>query len=267
MPEGDSLRRAAAALDRSLGGTRLVRAELRWPTAAGVDLVGRTVLHTRPYGKHLLTRFDDGRTLHTHLRMDGRWRVVATGTPGAAARSSKVRAVLANPVATAIGIDLGMLDLVPTAGEHTLLAHLGPDILDDGFDRGGPGDAPPGPGLAEALGRWARRSGAPVCEVLLDQGVVAGIGTIYLAESLFAERVHPWTPADQVDAAALLRTARLLMQRSVLTGRPPGRVHGRRGHPCPRCGTPIARGTARREPYARPVFWCPVCQPAVSRPG
>jgi endonuclease-8 len=41
----------------------LVRGELRWPTVAVGDLAGRSVLHTRPFGKHLLTRQDDGRTL------------------------------------------------------------------------------------------------------------------------------------------------------------------------------------------------------------
>ena len=96
MPEGDVLRRTAAHLDRALAGRRLVRADLRWPTAATVDLVGRTVLGTRPYGKHLLTRFDDGRTLHTHLRMDGTWRLVPSVERRAAARSPQVRAVLAD---------------------------------------------------------------------------------------------------------------------------------------------------------------------------
>ena len=94
MPEGDILRRAARSLDEALAGQRLVRAELRWPSAAGVDLVGATVLRTVPYGKHLFTRFDDGRSLHTHLRMEGSWRLSRTGTPEARARSPWVRAVL-----------------------------------------------------------------------------------------------------------------------------------------------------------------------------
>ncbi len=82
MPEGDILRRTAARLDQALAGRVVRRAELRWPDAGGVELAGRTVLGTRPYGKHLLTRFDDGRTLHTHLRMDGSWRVGRTGSTG-----------------------------------------------------------------------------------------------------------------------------------------------------------------------------------------
>jgi len=264
MPEGDILRRTATRMDEALAGRVLVRADLRWPTAATVDLVGRTVLGTVPYGKHLLTRFDDGRTLHTHLRMDGSWRIARTGSPGAVAGSPVVRAVLANSTWTAVGELLGMLDVLPTRQEHTLIGHLGPDILADDFETDG---------IPEVLRRWADQGSTPVCEVLLDQTVLAGIGTIYMAESQFLEHLWPWTPADQVpDPVRLLRVARALMQRSVTTDLPTstgdvtrGRgswVHSRRGEPCRRCGTPIRRGTARRPPQERPVFWCPRCQPA-----
>ena len=277
------LRRTAAALDAALAGRALVRADLRWPTAASADLTGAVVLGTRPYGKHLLTRLDDGRTLHTHLRMDGRWYVVPTDDVRSAARSPRVRAVLASADVTAVGDGLGMLDLVRTRDEHTLVGHLGPDLLDDGFDpddptrtglppgRSGPVgiDAPgarstgPGQGLDEALVRLGADRDRPVGEVLLDQHVVAGIGTIYMAESLFVERIWPWTPvAGLRDPRRLLLRARALMQAAVRAGRPPGRVHGRARRPCPRCGTSVRRGLVREPPMERPVFWCPRCQPA-----
>jgi len=263
----------AARLDAALAGQRLVRAELRWPTLATADLTGRVVLHTRPFGKHLLTRLDDGRTLHSHLRMDGTWQVVPTSTPTARARSPRVRALLDDGTSTALGLDLGMLDLVMTSREHELIGRLGPDILDASFDpeifdgESGPADTEPtdakpaaGTGLAESLDRWASRGDAPACEVLIDQRVVAGVGTIWMAEALFATQVHPWAPADQVDPVVLLRTARRFMRASVAAGAPTIRVHGRRGRPCPRCGTPLAKGTAGKAPVGRPVFWCPTCQ-------
>ncbi|MGN8246370.1 DNA-formamidopyrimidine glycosylase family protein [Cellulomonas soli] len=255
MPEGDILRRTATRLDAALAGRALLRADLRWPSAATVDLRGPLVLGTVAYGKHLLTRFSDGRTLHTHLRMDGSWRLARTGSTDATARSPQVRAVLANESWTAIGHLLGMLDVVATRDERQLIGHLGPDVLADDFV--------PGAGLDEALRRWAARGATPVGEVLLDQTVVAGIGTIYTAESLFAERIWPWEPADCVAAPAhLLQVARSLMQRAVVTGYPPGHVHGRLRRPCPRCGTPIAVGQARQPPMQRPVFYCPRCQGA-----
>lgn len=261
MPEGDVLRRTAAALDRALAGRTVLRTELRWPSAAGVTFDGRVVLGTTAYGKHLFTRFDDARTLHTHLRMDGAWRVVETGSPRAAAKGTSVRAVLAARRWTAVGDRLGMLDVVPTRDEHTLVGHLGPDLLAEDFAERG---------LPDALDRWRSRGPTPVAEVLLDQTVVAGIGTIYTAETLFARRLWPWTPADRTDAPTLLMTARTLMARTVAASGPTATaelayaltraVHGRAGLPCRRCGAPIAVGQARRPPMERPVFYCPTCQ-------
>ena len=243
------LRRTAARLDAALAGQRLTRADLRWPTVATVDLVGATVLATVPYGKHLLTRFDDGRTLHTHLRMDGTWRVARTGTAQAAARSHDVRAVLGTPEWTAFGRLLGMVDVVPTSAEHTLIGHLGPDILADRVD------------VEEILRRWKGAGATPVAQVLLDQRVVAGLGTIYTAESLFADGIWPWTPADQVaDPAHVLLVARTQMRRSVVADQRPERVHGRLRRPCTRCGAPIAVGQANPPPNERPIFYCPRCQ-------
>lgn len=261
MPEGDILRRTAAALDRGLAGRTVLRSELRWPSAAGLTFEGRVVVGTTPYGKHLFTRFDDGRTLHTHLRMEGFWRVEPNGSPQARAAGAFVRAVLGTAEVTAVGHRLGMLDVVPTAQEHSLIAHLGPDVLADDF---------PTAGLPAAVARWTAQGATPVAEVLLDQTVAAGIGTIYAAESLYARRLWPWTPADQADAATLLMTVRVLMQRSVAAMSPTatgetarGRstlVHGRQRRPCRRCATPIAVGQARRPPMERPIFYCPSCQ-------
>ena len=273
MPEGDILRRTAATLDAALTGAVLTTCELRWPSVASVDLTGRTVLGTHSYGKHLFTRFDDGRTVHSHLRMEGSWRLedavpnggargTAAGGRLSYARNPYVRAVLGTERWTAVGERLGMLDVVPTREEHTLIGHLGPDILAPEFTT---------VGLPEALRRYDARGSAPVAEVLLDQTVLAGIGTIYMAESLFARSLWPWTPADRVDdPASLLMTACVLLQRSVDAqqrvdaGSNPWvvrAVHGRRGRPCRRCSTPVAEGQAGRAPMERPVFYCPHCQP------
>ena len=263
MPEGDTVRRSARKLDQALTGRPLERAELRWPSAVGVDLVGRTALATVSYGKHLLTRFDDGRTLHTHLRMEGSWAIARTGTPSARGRGPYIRAVLGTALWTAVGDRLGMLDVVDTREEHTLVGHLGPDLLADDF---------PTVGLPEALRRMGVRGSTPIAEVLLDQTVVAGIGTIWTAEPLFLLRIWPWTPTDQLeDPAGLLGAIRTLMVRSVNSTGPPGvtieggrgatsYVHSRKGRPCRRCGTPIERGTARKPPQERPIYYCPRCQ-------
>ena len=266
MPEGDVLRLTAGRLGAALRGAPLVRAELRWPSAAGVDLVGATARETVAYGKHLLTRFDDGRTLHTHLRMDGYWRVHRTGAREANGRSPAVRAVLATETWTCLGWHLGMLDVLRTRDEPRLLGHLGPDVLGDDFaDR-----------LDEGAGRLVTDPDRPLCAALLDQRGVAGLGTIWTAESLFATRRWPWTPVGSLDDDArrtLLVTARRLMGRSVEVGRRSGlgavelAVHGRHHKPCRRCGTPVALGSTAgpgRRPDAgeRAIYWCPTCQSA-----
>ncbi len=250
MPEGDAVLRTARRLDAALAGERLLRAELRWPTIATADLVGRVVLGTATRGKHLLTRLDDGRTLHSHLRMDGSWRVAPAGAP---ARSPWVRAVLGAVRHTAIGDRLGALDLVRTSEEDALLGHLGPDVLAADF---------PVTGLSTATAGIRARA-EPIAAVLLDQTVQAGLGTIWTAESLFTRRISPWTPARAVeDPASLLMTARELMLRSVGgDGRPELRMYGRTARPCVRCGAPVRTGRVGVAPFDRPVFWCEVCQP------
>ena len=89
----------------------------------------------------------------------------------------------------------------------------------------------------------ARQVGA----ALLDQTTVAGIGTMYMAEALFVQKVSPWTPIGEVDVPALLATARRQLLRGATQAKPtttgnPRRgmenwVHGRSGKPCQRCGS------------------------------
>ncbi len=259
MPEGDAVWRTARRLHQALAGRVLVSADLRWPSLATAVLAGLTVTEVVPRGKHILLRLDNGWTLHSHLRMDGSWRVEPTRagrvsarrTPGRTSQGPGfVRAVLVSAEWTAVGVDLGMLDLVPTDREHTLVGQLGPDLLDPEFDAG----------LAVANLAAARGS---IGAALLDQANLAGIGTIWASETLFAERVPPWTAAAELTADALARIvdrARRLLTASIQA---PGRtsyVHGRSGRPCRRCGTTVRVapiGMATRE---RPMFYCPGCQ-------
>ncbi len=133
MPEGDSVYQAASRLHAALAGEELVVADLRWPSLATVNLVGDTTIEVVAVGKHLLQRLDSGRTLHSHLKMEGRWRV-HNGRDRRRWESPDVRAVLATTSYMAVGTRLGMLDLVATRDEHTLVGHLGPDVLGPSWD-------------------------------------------------------------------------------------------------------------------------------------
>ncbi len=259
MPEGDAVFRSCATLHRALSGQVLTRAELRVPAgaAAAAELVGQRVLEVVPRGKHQLTRLDGGGTIHTHLRMDGTWKVVEASarTPGPA---HEVRALLTTEQKQAVGLRLGMVDLVRTDHEDEVVGHLGPDLLGPGWDED------------LAVANLLREPARTIGEALLDQRNLAGIGTIYRAESLFHQRVHPRTPVAEVaDLANLVRTARRLLSANKgpgpwvppASGRDGRWVYGRAGKPCPRCRTRIEceeYGPATQE---RLVWWCPRCQP------
>lgn len=267
MPEGDVVLRTARRLTAALGGSVILGCDLRWPNLGGVDFTGANCLETQSYGKNLLTRFDDGRTLHTHLRMDGSWRVSASTTPGLgrpfvlpSSSDPSIRARLASERWTCVGYRLGMMAVVRTRDESAVIGHLGPDLL-----------APEVTLKEEATirARVAARSSQTIGAVLLDQEVAAGIGTIYLAETLFRHRISPWRMAGAIaDPIPLFRTARDLMQRSADASTRPGSrgsvqivAHSRAGKPCVRCATPIAVAPVGTPPFDRPAFHCPRCQP------
>lgn len=256
MPEGDVVRLTAARLAQALAGRRLGRVELRWPGVDDATFLDSTVTTVAAYGKHLLVRVDTGATLHTHLRMEGSWYVARSGSDQAVARSPYVRAVLGNDTWTAVGYRLGMLDVVRTRDEHSVIGHLGPDILAD--------DLTVDTGLVRAH-LLRDDPDVTVAEALLDQTRLAGIGTIFASESLFVTRLSPWLNLVDVPEpalAAVLAAARDLMQRSVSDGLGSRArlVHGRAGRPCVRCGTTVVVRQARRPPFERPIFFCPGCQ-------
>jgi endonuclease VIII len=268
MPEGDVVWRTAQRLDAALSGRELLLSDLRWPPLATVDLTGRTVLQTLARGKHLLTRLaatvaDEPVTLHSHLRMEGSWRVDRTGAAAArAGRWPDVRAVLGNDTWTATGRRLGMLDLVATRDEDSLVGHLGPDVLGPDWD------------IERALANLDGRGAETIGAALLDQRVLAGIGTFYLAESLFLSGRSPWTLVGDLSEAQrrrivqrahdLLYLNRDQVPQTTTGDARPGReafVHGRSGRPCRRCGTTVRVAPIGTAPADRVAFYCPRCQP------
>ncbi|MEO9325233.1 DNA-formamidopyrimidine glycosylase family protein [Nocardioides sp. C4-1] len=262
MPEGDTVFRAARLLDRYLSGHELVATDFRVPQHATTDLAGGTVVRTVSRGKHLLTRIDHETgafTLHTHLKMEGAWRVLGRHDrwPRGAHRA---RVVLTTADHQAVGFSLGIVELLPTADEESVVGHLGPDLLGPDWDE----DA--------ALERLLADPGRPLVEALLDQRNLAGIGNMYAAELAFVSGLHPLAPVGEATGLRrLLRRAKQMLElnkeRAVqsTTGNLRERermwVYRRDRSPCRRCGTPVRvamRGPAERE---RATYWCPTCQP------
>lgn len=262
MPEGDTVYRTAARLHQVLAGHPLAVFDLRWGDAATVDLTGRDTVEVVPRGKHILHRIAGGWTVHSHLRMEGSWRVIAAADATPRRLSAEhIRAVVGTAEWVCLGLRLGMLDVIPTVREAQLVGHLGPDLLGPDWD------APTA--LANLAGTPERTIG----EALLDQRNLAGIGTMYAAETLFQERVHPWTRVgdlpDEALAGLIARAGRLLRAnvghavQSTTGSRRRGQekyAHGRSGLPCRRCGDPIRVWPIGAAPRERTMFFCPTCQ-------
>ncbi|MGI5226837.1 DNA-formamidopyrimidine glycosylase family protein [Actinoallomurus sp. CA-142502] len=256
MPEGDVVWAAARRLHEALAGRVLTRSDFRVPRAATADLTGRSVLEVVPRGKHLLTRVEGGLTVHTHLRMEGSWRIRPASAP--VPRDHRVRLVLANAEWQAVGYSLGIVELIRTGQESRVVGHLGPDLLGPDWDP------------AEAVRRLREDPARPIGEALLDQTRLAGIGNLYKAETLFLRGVDPWRPVGEVDdlegmvelARRLLDANKERVDQSTTGTKRPGEttwVYGRRT--CRRCGGRIRRADQGGPAQERVTFWCPTCQP------
>jgi len=256
MPEGDTVFRTARKLHEALAGEEVTHFDLRVPRYATADLTGETVHEVVPRGKHLLMRIG-AFTLHSHLKMEGRWLVFRRGERWRAP-AFQARAIVGTAQVDAVGFEIAMVDLVPTSEEGELVGHLGPDLLGPDWDP------------AEAARRILADS-RPVHVAILDQRNLAGLGNEYANELLFVRGILPTAPASEVDAAGLVDTAARMIRanrdrpsRTFTGDTRPGRqnwVYRRERKPCLRCGTQIRRTElGASETSERIVFWCPVCQ-------
>jgi formamidopyrimidine-DNA glycosylase len=152
---------------------------------------------------------------------------------------------------------------------ETVLGDLGPEPLEESFT----------PQLFRSLLSKHRGMLKPL---LLDQRFVAGLGNIYVDESLFRAGLHPQRKVDTLQEADVLRlhsAIRAVLQQAVdhhgttfdgVFVRPQGQegrqqegleVYGQTDLPCIICGTPIERTVVG----GRGTHYCPHCQPLVSR--
>ena len=260
MPEGDSVFKAARRLREQLVGHTVTGSDFRVPQHATADLSGSRITAFDSYGKHLLTRFTGGLTLHSHFEMDGAWQVVGPGKRLPRELDDDIRLVLATDGPTAYALRMPVLELLATERESEVIGHLGPDVLGPSWDED------------EAVRRLGADPGRPLVEALLDQRSLAGIGNLWAVETCFLRGHSPWTPVADVDLRAVVRLARRMMTHSldhpgqVTTGDTRrGRTHwvyGRAERPCRRCGTPVAfRDSVTSSNWQRETWWCPRCQP------
>jgi formamidopyrimidine-DNA glycosylase len=219
-------------------------------------LVGARIARVERRGKHQLLHLDDGRVLHAHFRMNGDWAVLETSAP----LPRFARAVIELDDATSlIFVDsraLGTIDLHPAGVELDL--GLGPDAADPEW-------------TAEQLATELARRRGPIKPALLDQRLVAGLGNIYAAESLWRARINPFARCDAIPRArvvALRKAIAAVLQRATGSRYTDDDtvtldVYDRESLPCRRCRTPIERVVQA----GRSTYFCPSCQPPDPKPA
>jgi formamidopyrimidine-DNA glycosylase len=279
LPEVETVMRGLAARlhGRVIRSAELRRPDLRWavPEGFAARLTGARVESFRRRGKYILMRLSGGDSVVLHLGMSGRMNICAG--PLASAPPFPVlheHLVLTTDEGDRIAfVDprrFGSLDLVPTAAEdtHRLLAGLGPEPLEPGFD-------------VERLSAALSGRRTPIKAALLDQGVVAGLGNIYVCEALFRARISPRRLAASVAGARALRLVpaiRATLTEAIAAGgsslrdyvQPSGelgyfqhawKVYGREGEACELCpGGAACGGIKRLVQSGRSTFYCPRVQ-------
>lgn len=274
MPEGHVVHRLAHAVCERIVGDRVAVSSPQGRFAAGAARLDDTVLRgAEAYGKHLFLDFGAQRWVHIHLGIYG--RLTIADLP-ASPPVGQVRMRIVGARAWADLRGAAACELLDGDERAKVLRRLGPDPLRP--------DADP-------TRAWQRihSSRAPIAGLLMDQGVVAGVGNIYRAEVLFRHSIDPMLPGRSLsegqwrkiwtDLRALMRqgfldgridTVRAAHDPAV-TGRPPRRdrhggevyVYRRAGQPCHVCGTTVET----RVLAGRNLFWCPTCQQAEAREG
>ncbi len=228
----------------------------RDPRLVGVDLAGATLIAVDAIGKHLFIRFDNGYSLHSHLRMSGSWTV------GSAADEPdwRRRIELWMQTGRLTGLDLPMVELLTDRQEERVVGHLGPDLCGAEL-----------PDLDEVVDRMHREPEVALAAALLDQANVAGFGNVYAIEVPFIAGVSPNQPVGTIEGldrlvglgAAVIRTSAERGPQNT-TGRRLNTadhwIYARRGRPCPICATTLDGYEERDWPWRRTSVWCPTCQ-------
>jgi endonuclease VIII len=271
VPEGHTLHRLATELTAAFAGRpiRVSSPQGRFDREAA-QLDGSTLLVAESAGKHLFLDFDADQVVHVHLGLIGGFdvhhEVSEVPAPVGQVRLRLVR----DHTAYADLRGATQCALVTGARRNEIVARLGPDPLRP--------DAEP-----ERAWRRISRSPRAIGDLLMDQGVLAGVGNVYRAEVLYRHRIHPLRPGRTLRVSqwrALWDDLVLLMTEGVRVGRidtvrpehtpeamgrPPRQddhggevyVYRRAGMPCLVCGARVRTDVL----VGRNLFWCPRCQP------
>ena len=275
MPELPEVEVTRLGLLPHLPGRRVVSVRwsnrrLRLPMPRGLLrewIRGHTIDTIDRRAKYLLIRMRHGSVLLVHLGMTGRLGIFAGDAPKQ--RHDHLCLALDNGMELRFNDSRRFGSITVWPGDHAarlekeFSARQGIEPFSDAF-------------TGDHLLALARRRRQPVKTLLMHSGIIAGIGNIYANEILYAAAIHPATPADRLDLRqwqCLARAGRRILADAIRAGGStisdylnasgaPGYfqlrlcVYGRKGDPCPTCGTPIRRTMLG----GRATFFCPGCQ-------
>jgi endonuclease-8 len=279
MPEGDTIFRAARALNKALAGKVVTGFETTLAPLARVNddrpIVGRTVERVEARGKWCLIFFSGDLILITHMRMSGSWHIYKTGERWQVSRSAMRIAITCGDVqAVAFSVPVAEFHTTRSLERSENVPKLGVDVLGATYS-------------VDTAVRALRdyRLSHPdteIANVLLNQRVLAGIGNVYKSEIAFAAGVNPFRKMQTVSDRELERIAEIAhryMHANIAESKGEGMVtytgnrrttrrmdhsarlwvYRRQGQECRRCGAIIEM--RRQGTGARSTYWCPSCQP------
>ncbi|MBE0400440.1 endonuclease VIII [Halomonas sp. FME1] len=273
MPEGPEIRRAADRVQQQIGEREIDAAWFAFPELAeqAASLVGARVTRVDTWGKAMLIRFSDRRVLYSHNQLYGVWKQHDADQPPDTKRTLRVRLTAQGRSASLYSASDISLWHEDNLAQHPFLSRLGPDLLSQEVTAGD---------VQQRLNlkQFHKRS---LGALLLDQGLVAGLGNYLRSEILFFAQLSPKTrPIDlspgqqQMLAKCIIETTLQTYQTAGITncdawikqakvaGEPRSQwrfaVFDRAGLQCHRCGEVIQRIMVG----SRRLYLCPRCQPS-----
>jgi len=273
MPEGPEIRRAADRIEQQIGGRMIDDVWFAFPELAeqAASLIGARVSRVDTRGKAMLIRFSDQRVLYSHNQLYGIWKLHSEDKPPNTKRTLRVRLSAEGRCASLYSASDISLWHAENLTQHPFLARLGPDLLSQEV-------APPDVQQRLNLKQFHKRS---LGALLLDQGLVAGLGNYLRSEILFYAQLPPnvrpvdlspeqlKTLADciidvtrQAYHAAGVTNREAWIAQAKAAGEPRRQwrfaVFERAGLECHRCGSVIVRKMVG----SRRLYLCPNCQSA-----
>ncbi|KRM21109.1 DNA-formamidopyrimidine glycosylase [Latilactobacillus graminis] len=269
LPEVENVRRG---LERLVVGKTIQKIEIRWskiisnPDAVFIaGLTGRQIIGIDRRGKYLLIRLDQGLTVVSHLRMEGKYEVDASSDPMTKHTHVVWTFTDGHQLRYLDSRKFGRMLLIETGQENTVsgLKDLGVEPTPATFKKAA---------FYQALQKHKKA----IKPLLLDQKIVTGLGNIYVDETLWLSEIHPETPANLVSRIEADRLHDKIIMELDLAIKHGGttvntflnatghagafqemlHVYGKKGQPCERCQTPIEKIKVAQ----RGTHFCPYCQ-------